>query len=180
MTTHSSIALFRGINVGGNNLLPMKELVRDLESIGLENVRTYIQSGNVVFESSRKPSAALAKKIAATIDERHGFEPQVLLLGASDLQSAIDGNPFPEAESEPKTLHVLFLTGPARSPDLTAIEESKSAKERFELRGRVFYLHAPDGIGRSKLAGKAEKFLGVSGTGRNWRTVEALAKMIDL
>src|SRR5215217_2861479 len=103
------IALFRGINVGGNNVLPMQELVAQLESIGLQNVRTYIQSGNVVFQSEEKNASLLSNNIRAAIKKSHGFEPQVVLLELEEMEKAVGSNPFPEAEYEPKTLHLLFL-----------------------------------------------------------------------
>jgi uncharacterized protein (DUF1697 family) len=165
------IALFRGINVGGNNILPMQELVAQLENIGLQNVRTYIQSGNVIFQSEEKNASLLSNKIRAAIKKSHGFEPQVLLLELEEMEKAVGSNPFPEAESEPKTLHLLFLASVPKNPDYDALESIKTDRERFVLKDGVFYLHASDGIGRSKLAANAEKLLGVWVTGRNWRTV---------
>jgi uncharacterized protein (DUF1697 family) len=172
------IALFRGINVGGNNILPMAELRDDFESLNIENVRTYIQSGNVVFDSSAKTAASLSKKIVRRIEERHGFCPQVLIVTREDLLATIESNPFAEAVSDPKTLHFLFLAEPASNPDMEALDGAKAPSERYELTDRVFYLHAPDGIGRSKLASKAERYLGVVATGRNYRTVAKLLSMV--
>ena len=103
------IALFRGINVGGRNKLPMRDLVAVLEDLGLTDVKTYIQSGNAVFHADGVDNAELSDAISAAIQERHGFAPQVLLLGISDLAEAIASNPFPEAEADPKTLHLFFL-----------------------------------------------------------------------
>jgi uncharacterized protein (DUF1697 family) len=171
------IALFRGINVGGNNVLPMQELVAQLESIGLQNVRTYIQSGNVVFQSEEKNASLLSNNIRAAIKKSHGFEPQVVLLELEEMEKAVGSNPFPEAEYEPKTLHLLFLASVPKNPDYDALESIKSDRERFALKDGIFYLHAPDGIGRSKLAANAEKLLGVWVTGRNWRTVCKIMEM---
>jgi uncharacterized protein (DUF1697 family) len=171
------IALFRGINVGGKNVLPMNELVSMLESMGLQNVKTYIQSGNVVFQSEGTNASLLADTISAVIKKSRGFEPQVLLLEPEKIEKAIGENPFPEAESEPKTLHLYFLSSEPRSPDLNALQSIKGKSERFVLKDSVFYLHAPHGIGRSKLAANAEKLLGVSMTGRNWRTVCKIMEM---
>jgi uncharacterized protein (DUF1697 family) len=165
------IALFRGVNVGGNNVLPMKELVALLENIGSQNVKTYIQSGNAVFQNEEENALLLSNRISAAIKKSHGFEPQIVLLELEKIERAVGSNPFPEAESEPKTLHVHFLSSIPKNPDLDALESIKSGRERFALKDGVFYLHAPDGIGRSKLASNAEKLLGVSMTGRNWRTV---------
>jgi uncharacterized protein (DUF1697 family) len=170
------VALFRGLNVGGNSILPMKELVTQLQDIGLCNVRTYIQSGNAVFQSEEEASL-LSNKIRASIKNSRGFEPQVLLLEPEEIEKAVESNPFPEAESEPKFLHAHFLASTPKNPDLDALESIKSERERFVLKDGIFYLHAPDGIGRSKLAANAEKLLGVSATGRNWRTVRKLMEM---
>jgi len=149
----------------------MKHLVSLLENIGSQNVKTHIQSGNAVFQSEEENASLLSNKIRATIKKSYGFEPQVLLLEPEEIERAVESNPFPEAESEPKTLHVHFLASMPKNPDLGALESIKGDSERFALKDRVFYLHAPEGIGRSKLAANTEKLLGVAITGRNWRTV---------
>jgi uncharacterized protein (DUF1697 family) len=175
------IALFRGINVGGNNKLPMKELIAVLDGLGLEDIRTYIQSGNVVFRGKPVDSKNLAAKISAAIGKSHGFEPRVLLLDATKLENIIKKNPFPEAEFAGNTLHVNFLAEPPPAPNFDGIEKIRAASERYVLNGDVFYLHAPDGIGRSRLATNMERLLGVTMTGRNWNTVcklEELTKVI--
>jgi uncharacterized protein (DUF1697 family) len=165
------IALFRGLNVGGNNILPMNELVTVLEKIGARNVKTYIQSGNAVFQGEETNALLLSNKISAAIKKSHGFEPQVLLLELEEMERAVESNPFPEGESEPKALHLYFLEAIPENPDFDTLASIKSNRERFALKDGVFYLQAPEGIGRSKLAAKAEKLLGVSATARNWRTV---------
>jgi uncharacterized protein (DUF1697 family) len=172
------IALLRGINVGGNNKLPMKELSALLTGMGLRGVQTYIQSGNVVFSCDIKSKATLAAKISAAIKVQHGFAPHILLLEAAELKKAMAGNPYPEAEAAPKSLHLFFLDEVPQQPDLKALETIKADNERFKLAGKVFYLHAPDGIGDSKLAARAEKLLGVPASGRNWNTVCKLAEMV--
>lgn len=171
------IALFRGINVGGNNILPMKELVAELSKLGFEKVKTYIQSGNVVFQSSEASAEVLADKISKAVEASHGFTPKVLVLSVGELTRAIASNPFPEGESEPKTLHLFFLAAAASDPDWDALRQVQTSTERFELVDRVFYLHAPDGIGRSKLAAKVEKCLGVPVTARNWRSAGKVREM---
>jgi uncharacterized protein (DUF1697 family) len=163
------IALFRGINVGGKNSLPMKELISLFEDLGCRSVKTYIQSGNAVFESKEKDASRLSNKIRIEIKKRRGFEPHVLLLGLEEMDKAIAGNPFPE--TEPKSLHIGFLGSAPANPNLKALEGLKKKSERFLLRDKVFYLYAPDGVGRSKLVASSEKLLGVSMTDRNWRTV---------
>jgi uncharacterized protein (DUF1697 family) len=165
------IALFRGINVGGKNMLPMKNLVMLLENLDSQSVKTYIQSGNAVFRNEEQNASKLLRTISTEIKEHHGFEPQIFLLELMDMEKAIASNPFPEAESEPKTLHLFFLDSAPQSPDLKMLENSKQDSERFKLLDKVFYLHAPEGIGRSKLAARTEKSLRVAATARNWNTV---------
>jgi uncharacterized protein (DUF1697 family) len=171
------IALFRGINVGGKNLLPMTELVGLLEDLGARKIKTYIQSGNAVFQTAEEDIAQLSRRLAMEIKQRHGFEPCVIILGLAELEKAMAENPFPEAEADPSSLHLGFLASAPTSPDLKKLAALKKESERFHLTERVFYLHAPEGIGRSKLAARAEKLLGVPMTDRNWRTVGKIREM---
>ena len=174
-----TIILLRGVNVGSDRKLPMKELREILEGLGLEDVETYIQSGNAVARLAADPSPTLAEDIAGAIEERRGFRPRVLVLGAGRLLEAIETNPFPEANAEPRSLHLFFLAEPPPSPDLESLAKVAVASERFHLDRDVFYVHAPDGFGRSKLATSAEKLLGVAATARNWRTVQKLRDMVE-
>jgi uncharacterized protein (DUF1697 family) len=167
------IGLFRGINVGGRNLLPMKELVALLVAEGFDEVRTYIQSGNVVFRGNGS-SAAIGERILAAVTRRFGFRPQLLLLSAADLAHAVSANPYPEACGKPQYLHLWFLVKAPTPAGTRALEAIRASSERFAVRGRVLYLHAPEGIGRSRLAARAERLLGVAATARNWRTVTQL------
>lgn len=165
------ITLLRGINVGGNNILPMKDLVALLEKVGAHRVKTYIQSGNAVFLHNTENASQLSSKISAAIKESHGFEPRVFLLDLVEMEQAMAANPFPEAESEPKALHLYFLAAAPQNPDLKMLESLRQDNEQFKLVDKLFYLYAPDGIGRSKLAARVEKALGVAVTARSWRTV---------
>ncbi len=165
------ILLFRGINVGGNNLLPMKELTATLEAQGYQQVKTYIQSGNVVLQSTEKPTECVNDKIATEF----GFRPKLMILDKTSFDQAVLNNPF--ADNEGKAVHFFFFV------DLPIVDSEKliqlaKSSERYELIGQVFYLFAPEGIGRSKLAANVEKCLGVSVTARNLNTINRLAKMI--
>ena len=174
------IALFRGINVGGRNRLPMNELKSLFEDTGCSDVRSYIQSGNIVFDHAGTNDGALSRILCSAIEAQFGFAPAVLLLSASDMHDAMSANPFPGAEDNPQSLHLWFMEDVPADPDHDRMQALKTATETFELLGRVFYLHAPDGIGRSKLAQRVEHMLGVPATARNWRTVTkilALAKI---
>jgi uncharacterized protein (DUF1697 family) len=174
------IALFRGINVGGSHLLPMRDLTLVLEKNGCVDVQTYIQSGNVIFRSAMSDASRLAQQLAGAVFRSHGFEPRVLVLTRTELEGAVAGNPFREAEETPKSLHLFFLVDRPKRPDLKSLEALLAKTERFALKGRVFYLHTPDGFGISKLAQRAERLLGVEATARNWRTVRTLLEMANL
>jgi uncharacterized protein (DUF1697 family) len=143
------VGLLRGINVGGRNVLRMAELRSLREASGLVDVQTYIQSGNVVFRSDAADPGELARTIAGDVD------------------------------AASKTLHLWFLADAPVDPDLARLEEVAAPTERFELAGRVFYLHAPDGIGRSKLAAQVERALDVPATARNGRTVAAVVALAE-
>jgi uncharacterized protein (DUF1697 family) len=172
----SYVALLRGINVGGKNSLPMQDLRNILAALACEDVRTYIQSGNAVFRSN-DDRALLSSRIEAEVNDKFGFTPTVLLLSVDDYQSILSANPFPDAVDNPKSLHVSFLSENPAEPNLTALDALKSSKENYALLENAFYLYAPDGIGRSKLAAQLEKCLGVPTTGRNWRTATKLAEL---
>jgi len=166
------IALLRGINVGGKGSLPMKSLVSILEAMGMTAVKTYIQSGNAVFRAERTPRGA---QITAAIQQSHEFAPHALVLEMAEFEALLAANPYAEqAQADPKSVHLWFLDSTPAKPDLATLEKLRTERESFALEGHVFYLHAPDGIGRSKLATKVEKALGVPATARNWRTVTAL------
>jgi uncharacterized protein (DUF1697 family) len=171
------IALLRGINVGGRNKLPMADLRELLQELGLQQARTYIQSGNVAFESDRDDLPQLSEEISASINGRFGFEPAVLLMTDETLQTAAEANPFPEAISEPKKLHLYFMAAAPPEPDLQAMQDLAQDGEQFALKDRIFYFYAPEGIGRSKLAAKIEKLLGVPATARNWRSVDSILEL---
>ncbi len=159
--------------MGGHSKLPMAELRDILTALGARNVSTYIQSGNAVFRGR-----LAADQIAGAIEVAHGFRPQVIVLTRDALNAAIAANPFRGAEATPRALHLFFLTAPA-AQDVGALDAIKAADENWRLKGQVFYLHAPSGIGRSKLAERAERILGVAVTARNWNTVAKLADLAN-
>lgn len=169
--------MLRGVNVGGRNLLPMKDLARTLEDLGCRSVTTYIQSGNLVFKHPNTNASSLAELIGKTILDRHGFQPKVHLMSVSDLVQAANSNPFPNATADPKSLHLSFLSQEPEPIRLESLKAIKAESETYSLQGNIFYLHAPLGIGRSKLAARAETLLGVDATSRNWRTVSRLLEL---
>lgn len=171
------IALFRGINVGGKNLLPMKDLVAIFKSMNYANIQTYIQSGNVIFQSKDVVSKGCGVEIGKRVFETMGFAPKVLIITAAELQQAFANNPF--TPSDGKALHFFFLDSPPLQPDIAKLAAIKTPTEEFKLTDDVFYLYAPGGIGRSKLAAEVEKALGIPVTARNWNTVGKLLLMVE-
>ena len=156
----------------------MKELVEILDTIGYENIQTYIQSGNAVFRSREKVGMDGASAISREILRKKGFEPKVLLLSVEQLQDAIKNNPFPTNDG--KALHFFFLELLPHSPSIEQLDSLKIESEKFELKDKVFYLYAPEGIGRSKLAATVEKLIGVPVTARNWNTINKLISMVSM
>jgi uncharacterized protein (DUF1697 family) len=175
MTTF--VALFRGINVGGKNSLPMKELVAVLESLGAKNIKTYIQSGNAIFQSSEKNISRFSNKVCKEIESRFGFSLHVVIFELAEIEKVIANNPFKEAEGIPDTLHLGFLAMAPVNSDLSKLDSIKKSSERFYLMDKIFYLHAPEGFGRSKLAVNSEKLIGVPMTFRNWRTLSKIREL---
>lgn len=169
----TAIALLRGINVGSTRSLPM-ELLRELcEGCGMRNPRTYIQSGNVVFEAAKKDMAKAAAALEDAIERDRGFRPSVIVRTLDELAAAIEANPFAaRARDEPSKLLVMFLKSKATAGASAALDGVKRGPEQLRLVGRELYIDFPNGIGKSKLAlPAAEKALGVPATGRNWNTV---------
>ena len=121
------IALLRGINVGGSNRLPMKDLTQLFERCGCAEVQTYIQSGNVVFRSTDANAGQLANRVTAAIAKARGFAPRLLVLSRTELERAAAGNPFPEADGDPQRVHLFFLVEAARAANLNAMNAPGSS-----------------------------------------------------
>ncbi|HEX5226646.1 MAG TPA: DUF1697 domain-containing protein [Bryobacteraceae bacterium] len=172
------VALLRGINVGGKNPLPMKDLVRIFEGAGGANVRTYIQSGNVIFEAP-VGAAKVGEIVSAKIEKQFGYRIPVVLRTSVELQKAIGANPFLEAGVDLKALHVYFLADIANARAIAGLDPARSAPDAFHVSGREIYLHMPNGMGRSKLTNAYfDSKLSTVSTARNWATVLKLAEMM--
>ncbi len=171
------IALFRGINVGSTRSVPMQQLRDEMARNRCVDVQTYIQSGNVVFRSDLATAKEVEDLLTRIVEKKHGFAPRVVALTGKELQKAAAANPYPQADADPKRLHLFFLGARPKKPDLAALAAAKAKSETFALQGRIFYLYTPEGFGISKLAERAERLLGVEATARNWRTVTTLVGM---
>jgi uncharacterized protein (DUF1697 family) len=180
------IALLRGINVGGKHKLPMADLSSMFEQVGCEDVRTYIQSGNVVFGADAELAAELPDRIAGAIEARFGFTSPVVVRTAGELGDVFESNPFlgegarvAEAVDE-KALHVLFLRDRPTGAGLEALDPDRSPPDRFAVRGREVYLFCPNGVARTKLTAQYfDSRLDTVGTQRNWRTVRKLLELTE-
>jgi uncharacterized protein (DUF1697 family) len=172
------VALLRGINVGGKNKLPMRELVALFEDAGCADVTTYIQSGNVVFCAAPRTAAKLTEQLRARIRERFGLEVPVVLRDAAELASAARANPFLARGDEPDRLHVMFLADAPSKAAVAALDPQRSPSDEFVVKGREVYLSLPNGVARSKLTNAwFDAKLGTVSTLRNWRTVLKLVEM---
>ena len=170
------IALLRGVNVGGAGRLPMAGLRALLADLGCAHPATYIQSGNAVFRSAA-PADELATAIEEAIAARFGFRPPVFLRDLAAIEATLAACPFTPAKGAEKTVHFFFLDRPAPQADLAALAALKAPDEAFALTEAVFYLSAPSGIGRSRLAAGCGRHFGTAVTARNLRSVLAIADL---
>ncbi len=172
------VALFSGINVGGNRIVKMAELRAFFEELGFADVASYVQSGNVVFCAAQTDVTVLTKTLQDAFDKRWGFHSRILVRVAAWFARLVTDNPYPEIVDDPTKLHAMALEREPTSEETGRLAEKCTGPERFEVKGDVLYLHAPDGLGKSKFAEILPRTLKVPGTMRNWRSVLALAEMI--
>lgn len=173
--------MLRGVNLGPHNRIKMDALREMYESLKLEDPRTYVQSGNVIFRTKQKNGPQLAKNIQDAIQKKFGCSPEVILRTADEMRTAIAANPFPgEVEREPGKVLVTFLAAqPAREAE-SNLAKFAALPEKLHLKGRQLYIYFPNGAGRSKLPWSAvEKLLKVTGTARNWNSVQAILAIAE-
>ncbi|MFC1964779.1 DUF1697 domain-containing protein [Chloroflexota bacterium] len=170
------IALLRGINVGGRKKIEMPELITAFESLGFEDVKTYLQSGNVIFITSKRDRSELISLIQEKIKWAFNYPVSVVLRTANELQGIIATNPFlKDSKIDTNKLHVTFLSDKPTVSTLNQIKEMQDEKDEFVISGQEVYLHCPKGYGRTKFSNTYfEKKLGVATTTRNWKTVTQL------
>jgi len=171
------VALFSGINVGGNRIVKMAELKAVFESLGFAEVATYVQSGNVVFRAKKGDGAALTMEIEAAFEKKWGFNSRIMVRDAGWFERLVKDNPYPEVGGEPAKLHAYALEREPTEEEAKRLADKCTGPERFEIKGDVLYLHAPDGLGKSVFANLIPRTLKVPGTARNWRSVLALLEM---
>lgn len=172
------VALLRGINVGGKNKLPMKELVVMFEREGCTKVRNYIQSGNVVFEAAPSVVTALPGRLEKAISRRFAYDVPILVRSAAELATVVGTNPFVRPGVDPKRLHVAFLADSPAKSHVSSLDGARSPGDEFTLLGREIYLHLPNGAGKSKFTNAYfDSKLKTTSTIRNWATVNRLLQM---
>ncbi len=164
------IALLRGINVGGNNKIPMKDLSALFTSLGCRDVKTLIQSGNVVFEQGKM--SGFAEKVSAAINEEFGHTVPVILRTAEQLGAVIAGNPWLKRKKPLESLHVGFLSTTPEKALVAALDPKRSPTDEFIVVGSEIYFHFPNGLGNSKITSAwLDSKLKTVCTVRNWNTV---------
>jgi uncharacterized protein (DUF1697 family) len=165
-------AFLRGVNVGGRAKLSMPELVATFESLGHQEVASYIQSGNVVFRSRERSASRVSGSLEKAIASRFGLETRVLLRTTRELEAIAAGSPFDES------VYVVFLDRKPKAAAVKALDPDRSPGDRFEVAGREIYLSLANGAGRTKLTLEwLERRLEVAGTQRNWNTLLKLAEL---
>jgi uncharacterized protein (DUF1697 family) len=169
------VALLRGINVGGNKMVPMADLRTLLGSLGYGSARTHLQSGNAIFTTAGGKAAAVEREIAARIEADMGLDVHVIVRSSKELGAIVDANPFLDRGAVPKELHCVFLSA---APSLQGIDPGGFAPDEFEAGDRVLYVRLPNGVMASRLP-NWERVLGLTATMRTWNTVTRLRELAD-
>ena len=173
------IALLRGINLGGNNLIKMDALRAEFEKLGFKNVVSYINSGNLAFDTARSSEKKLSEKIEKSVEAMIGRNINVMIREQSDIENVIAKDPFKGKYESHKEMHVLFMKDEMPADKKKLLLEQQTDDEKIVVHGREIYCHLKRGVAESALLGKMfiEKKLKVSTTARNWRTVQKLAEL---
>ena len=172
------VILLRGINVGGKNILPMKDLVTIFSGAGCGDVRTYIQSGNVVFTAKPTLARRLPGLITKAISDGFDLDIPIVMRSAAELERTASNNPYLKDGVDTKPLSVAFLTDRPTKAAIASLDPGHSPPDEFDVRGREIYLLYPNGVGRSRLTNQYfDSRLKMTSTVRNWRTVLKLVEM---
>ncbi|MDB5305566.1 MAG: hypothetical protein JWM97_3115 [Phycisphaerales bacterium] len=175
------VALLRGINVGGKNMLPMTDLAKIFAEAGCARVRPYIQSGNVVFVAKPACAKRVGELVSMGIGKRFGFNPVVVIRTADELAKVAATNPFLASGADVETLHVAFLADAPNQSRVELLDPQRSPGDLFTVLGREIYLSFPNGVGKSRLTNAYfDSKLATTSTVRNWRTVLKLVEMTKM
>ena len=177
LSTH--VALLRGINVGGKNMLPMKDLAGMFTQAGCTGVRTYIQSGNVVFDALPSLLEKIPARITTQIEKRFGLRVPVILRTAGEMSATARNNPFLKPGVDEKLLYVFFLAHLPAPENVAKLDPARSLPDSFSVHNREIYVNLPNGAARTKLTNAwFDTKLATTSTARNWRTVLTLTQMM--
>lgn len=172
------VALLRGINLGGKTMINMGDLKAEFEKLGLRNVTSYINSGNIAFDTAKASESKLVARIETAVEARFGRAVAVMVREQPDIERIIRNNPFDGQYESHKEMHVLFLKDEMPAEKREQLHASALKGERYEVRGREIYCHLPLGVANSLMTkGFFEKKPRVPTTARNWRTVQ---RLVDL
>jgi len=172
------IALLRGVNLGPHKQVKMAALREVLTAAGYEDVRTLVNSGNVVLTSRKKP-ATVEKEVHQLILDELGVDTEVMVRTRDELADVIERCPYPEADERPKHVHVAFLKGDVDEERVAKLQAMDFGDEAFEISGRELFAWHPRGLADSDLAKQLQKGAGADATSRNWNTVTKLLKLAD-
>jgi uncharacterized protein (DUF1697 family) len=171
-------ALLRGINVGGHSIIKMAELKKQFESIGLSDVRTYIQSGNVVFTTTEKDTGKINLKLKKHLQMTVGFNKEIFILTPEELRTSLKHCPFePELNDERQLCYIMFMSDKPGKQQINKLMELKGKEYSFAFYEKLLYIAYPREYGGNRRNINFEKVLGVTGTARTWKVV---SKLIEL
>ncbi len=174
------VALMRGINVGGKNKLPMSELRTIFEELRCESVRTYIQSGNVVFAADARLAKVVAEQVSNRIADMFSISVPVIVRSAAEYKRAVRTHPLATPDMPDSTVHVMFLADKPKAAQVRSLDADRSPGDSFKVVGKEIYLLSPNGAARSKLTNAYfDRSLNTISTTRNWRTCQKLLEMIS-
>jgi uncharacterized protein (DUF1697 family) len=175
----SFAALLRGINVGGKNKVPMKDLAAFFTQAGCSETVTYIQSGNVIFKADTRTLKHLPDRITTQIADRFGYRIPVVLRSANELADAVAHNPFLTPDAEEKRQYMMFLADVPDAGNVAALDPDRSPTDEFFVRGRDIYMYLRTGVADTRLTNSwFDTSLGTVSTARNWRTVLKLNELL--
>lgn len=173
------LALLRGVNVGGKNKLPMKDLAEMFLASGCTDVKTFIQSGNVVFNAPAKVAKQISKTVPEQIEKRFGHRPPFVIRTAEQLAEGAANNPFLRGGGDETLAYLMFLADTPDAARVKGLDPARSSPDAYVVSGADIYLHLPVGIADTKLTNAYfDSKLATVSTCRNWRTVKALLEMM--
>ena len=174
------IALLRGINVSGHNKIKMADLKQLFLGLNFQNIRTYIQSGNVLFQSKEKSKTKIAVTISEAIKNKFGYDIKIVVITKNDIKTVFSSNPFLKNRTPDITkLCVTFLSNNPNTDGLDQLEEiANKSEDEFKINGKFVYLHCPSSFAKTKLTNNLfERKLKVDATSRNWKTITKLVEL---